>query len=136
MQNISYLDSYFYQLNNNNYFIGIMMVLLNIGTKYVMQEFGEVIDFVFNIKFIRRIMLFTVFFVATRDIKVSIILTGIFIFIAMELFHEKSKNCIIPKSWIKKLKQSIVQTNNKKNKVGQDQINQAINILKNAGLIK
>lgn len=55
-------------------------------------------------------MLFTVFFVATRDIKVSIILTGIFIFLTMELFHEKSNNCIIPKSWLKKLKQSITDT--------------------------
>ena len=104
MQTISQLDSYLLVLNNNNYFIGIMMILLNIGTKYLMQEFGQVIDFVFNIKFIRRIMLFTVFFVATRDIKVSIILTGFFIIFAMELLNEKSKNCILPNKWLEKFK--------------------------------
>ena len=129
MEYISTLDRYFFLLNNNSYFIGIMMVILNIGTKYLMQEFGETINYIFNIKFIRRIMLFTVFFVATRDIKVSIILTGIFIIITMELLHEKSRNCIIPKEWLNKLNKPKLDINNQ-------QINEALQILKKAGMIK
>lgn len=131
MQTISQLDSYLLVLNNNNYFIGIMMILLNIGTKYLMQEFGQVIDFVFNIKFIRRIMLFTVFFVATRDIKVSIILTGFFIIFAMELLNEKSKNCILPNKWLEKFKNN----GNDEKKITQVDIAQAIKTLKKAGLM-
>jgi hypothetical protein len=122
------LDSIFFILNNNNYFIGLMMILLNLGTKYLMQEFGMVIDYIFNQKLIRRLVLFTVFFVATRNIKVSIILTGIIIILTMELFNEKSQNCILPKKWLEKF------TN--KDKFSKDEINNAIYILKKSKIIK
>jgi len=90
------MDYLFAFLNNNNYFVGLMMIILNLGTRYLMQEFGVLIDYIFNIKLIKRLILFAVFFVATRNIKVSIILTGIIILFAFELFNEKSKNCLIP----------------------------------------
>jgi hypothetical protein len=87
-----------------------------------------VIDYIFNQKLIRRLVLFTVFFVATRNIKVSIILTGIIIILTMELFNEKSPNCILPKKWIEKF------TN--KDKFSKDEINNAIYILKKSKIIK
>ena len=90
------LDNIFMFLNNNNYFIGLMMIFLNLGTKYLMQEFGGIIDYIFNHKIIRRLVLFTVFFIGTRNIKVSIILTGIIILLTMEIFNEHSQNCMLP----------------------------------------
>lgn len=95
------LDALVLFLNNNSYFIGFMMIILNLGTKYLMQDFGFIIDFVFKNKLIKRIVLFTVFFVSTRNIKVSIILTGIVVLLTLELFNEKSKHCLFPKSWMK-----------------------------------
>jgi hypothetical protein len=93
-----YLDNIFRRLNTNTYFIGLMMLLLNIGSKYIIQEMGNSVDYFFNLKVIRRLVIFTIFFVATRDVKASIILTAAFVIIALELFNEKSKNCILPKS--------------------------------------
>ena len=122
------MDNIFNILNNNSYFIGIMMILLNVGTRYLMQEFGILVDYIFNFKIVKRLMLFAVFFIATRNIKVSIILTGVIILIVLELFNEKSNNCIIPTilfKYIKKLK---------KNKP-KEEIRSALTILKKYGYL-
>ena len=124
---INLLDYIFISLNNNSYFVGIMMILLNLSAKYIMIDFGNIIDYVLRIKLIRRIMLFTVFFTATRNIKVSIILTGLVIILTMELFNEKSKNCILPKSIINYMNKE-KERENIKNK--EDEIRNSINILK------
>ena len=124
------LNKFFHQLNTNNYFIGITMIMLNIGSKYFVQEFGSSIDFFFNLKIMRRLLIFTVFFVATRDVKTSIILTAAFIIIALELFNEKSKMCILPKSLI-----DIIDTN-KDGKLSNEEIQHAMKTLKKAGYVK
>jgi hypothetical protein len=127
---ITSIESIFTKLNNNNYFIGIMMILLNIGSKYFMQEFGTTVDYVLNIKIIRRLLIFTVFFVATRDIKTSLILTAVFIIITLELFNEKSNLCIIPKNIIDFMDQ------NKDGVITADEIKRSISVLQKAGYVK
>ena len=123
------LNRFFDKLNTSNYFIGIMMILLNIGSKYLVKDFGSSIDFFFSIKIIRRLLIFTVFFIATRDVKTSIILTAAFIIIALELFNEKSKRCILPKHIIK-----MIDTNND-GKLDQEEIQNALSTLKRAGYV-
>ena len=124
------LNKFFHQLNTSNYFIGLMMIMLNIGSKYFIQEFGASIDFFFNLKIMRRVLIFTVFFVATRDVKTSIIMTAAFIIIALELFNEKSKMCILPQRLI-----DIIDTN-KDGKLSNDEIQHAMRTLKKAGYVK
>ena len=124
------MDHFFKYLEHNNYFIGIMMILLNIGSKYFIQEFGSSVDFVFNTKIIRRLLLFTVFFVATRDIKTSLILTAIFIILAFELFNEKSDMCILPQRIIHLIDQ------NNDGKISKDELDRAIHILQKSGYLK
>ena len=48
-------------------------------------------------------MIFTVVFVSTRDIWVSLITTAIFIVMVSGLFNENSKYCIITKPVIKQV---------------------------------
>jgi hypothetical protein len=104
--------------------------MLNIGSKYFIQELGASIDFFFNLKIMRRVLIFTVFFVATRDVKTSIIMTAAFIIIALELFHEKSKMCILPQHLI-----DIIDTN-KDGKLSNDEIQRAMKTLNRAGYVK
>ena len=88
---------YFDNLNNNKYFAGIMMLLLNLGSKYLATELSNTQEQFLNNSIIRRFIIFTVVFVATRDIWVSIIITGAFIILVSGLFHEESKYCIVPR---------------------------------------
>jgi hypothetical protein len=116
-------------LGNNKYFIGMMMLLLNLGSRYIFLELGKTHDKFFNQKFVRRALIFTVFFVATRDIIASVLLSIFFIVFFLELTHEKSPYCILPKGYIK------LDTNND-GLVSADEIKRAYLTLKHAGEIE
>jgi|TARA_B100000242_G_C42846948_1_gene393307 hypothetical protein len=84
-------------LNNSKYFSGFIMILMNLGSKYVSMELSEVQEEFLSRKLIRRILVFAIFFMATRDVLVSIILTGIFILFIGSLLNDNSKFCLIKK---------------------------------------
>ena len=70
------------QLNNNKLFLGVMMILLNIGSRHLVDEFSVNPDEYRRNLILRRVAIFAVCFTATRDIVTSIILTAGFIIIA------------------------------------------------------
>lgn len=115
-------------LNNNKYFFGLSMIFVNIGSKYLAQELSQSNRSFFNNIIIRRITIFTIIFVATRDIKISLILTAAFIIFALNLFNENSKFCIIPESFRK-------YDLNKDNQLSAYEIEKAYLGLKEKGLL-
>ncbi len=69
-------------LSDNKFFLGIMMIVLNIGSRHLVDEFStDPEEYSRNIV-LRRIAIFAVCFVGTRDIITSIVLTGAFIIIS------------------------------------------------------
>ena len=60
-------------LNTNKYFTGIMMIVLNLGSRFLIMELSENQEELLNNKIIRRFVVFTVVFIATKDIYVSLI---------------------------------------------------------------
>ncbi len=91
-------DKYFLALNENKIFIGISMLLLNLGSRFLIEELSESQEDLFNNKVFRRIILFCVIFIATKDIQTSFLLTAAFIVFVQGLFNENSKYCIMRKS--------------------------------------
>jgi len=71
-------------INENKYFIGISMILLNIGASFIIDELGDDLRELISDPIIRKIFIFCAFFMATRDIFTSVILTIIFIIIINE----------------------------------------------------
>ena len=84
-------------LNNSKYFSGIIMILLNLGSKYIAMEISPSQESFMNNIIIRRLLIFTVVFTATRDIWTSIMLTAAFVVLVSGLFNDNSNYCIIPK---------------------------------------
>ena len=86
------------KLNQSKLFAGILMILMNLGSKYIALELSETQEeFLSNIV-IRRIVIFVVAFIATRDIIISLVLTGVFILLVSGLFNDNSDLCIIRKN--------------------------------------
>ncbi len=83
-------------LNNSKYFVAIMMLFLNLGSRYISMELSQLHEEFLSNAFIRRFLVFTVVFIATRDIKVALISTAIFIVLVSGIFNEDSKYCILP----------------------------------------
>ena len=81
----------------NKYIIGIVMIIVNIGARFIVNELDDYQKNLINNKYLRRILIFCVIFLATRDLTISIILTIIVIFFIFELFNENSEFSLIPK---------------------------------------
>lgn len=90
-------------LNSSLLFNGCIMFIMNIGGKYLIKEFPETIDFFFNeYKFLRYLVIFSIAFVATRNIKIAILLTLLIILVMKFLLEPNSKFSLINKNKIKK----------------------------------
>lgn len=69
-------------LNNNKLFLGIMLIIINIGSRHLVDELSINPDEYNRNLVLRRIAIFAVCFVGTHDLVVSILLTAGFIIIA------------------------------------------------------
>ena len=91
------IEPLFSILNNSRYFNGIMNVLMQIGSRFITSEIPTNLQLLFENIWIRRFFIFCVIFIATRDIKMAIFLTLIYIIIFSYLFNSESNICIINK---------------------------------------
>ena len=66
-------------VNTSRLFVGLMMLLLNIGSRFVMEDLSKSQEEWFNNQILRRLVIFAICFVATRDIITSVILAAGFI---------------------------------------------------------
>jgi len=77
-------------INENKYLIGFAVILLNIGARFIIDELDDDLREMINHTTVRRFFIFCSFFIATRDIVISITLTVVFIIIINEFMaHEK-----------------------------------------------
>jgi len=124
--NILKIGNIINSINTNKYFYGILMILLNIGSRYIEIKFSKSQKQILGSKMLRRILIFTVCFISTRDIIVSLILTASFIIIVLNLFNDESEYCILPKSFRN-------LDLNKDGEISPDEIKIAYETLKKAG---
>ena len=100
--NISKIFKSINTIGENKYLYGVAMIILNLGSRYIEIDFSASHKAILSSKFFKFILIFTICFIATKDIIVSIILTFLFVLFIMNLFHEKSSLCVIP-NYLKKL---------------------------------
>ena len=85
-------------LNQSKLMLGIVMLLLNVGSKYIELGFTETQEQALRNGLGREILIFAVVFMGTRDIVTSILMTAAFIILSDYLFNDKSRFCIAPQS--------------------------------------
>jgi len=91
---ISPLDGFLQIFNNNPYFIGLMMLILNLGGRFISLEVTKKQEQFLQHPWVRRILIFTVLFVATRNIWVAFWATLTFVLFLGYLFNENSSLCL------------------------------------------
>jgi hypothetical protein len=113
-------------LNKSKYFTGIMMILLNIGSKYITVKLSKSQEAYIRNYIIRELLVFSVCWMGTRDIYTSLVLTASFFVLTQHLFNEESKFCVLPDKYRKfHLYEEIEE-------VTQQEINDAVNTLNKA----
>jgi len=76
-------------LNNSTIFSGIMLLLLNVGSRFIVHELSHSDDEYSQNLILRRLAIFAVCFVGTKDLLTSIILTAAFVILSAGLFRGK-----------------------------------------------
>ncbi len=94
-QLFTYLDSKVNVLNTSKVFAGLMIVILNISSKFVTIKLSKTMESYLKYTFSRDVLVFAICWVGSRDIYVAIILTAIFIFFVDFLLNEDSSLCIL-----------------------------------------
>ena len=96
---IPFLDNIRYQLHSLNthpLFIGLMVIMLNIGSKYITIKLSKSQEQYIKNSLGRQFLIFAIMWSGTRDIVYAILLTGAFVAMADYLFNEDSNYCVIP----------------------------------------
>lgn len=84
-------------LNTNPLFGGLLAIFMNIASKYVVIDVSETQQEYLRNNISRQVMIFVIAFMGTRDIYISLVLTGIFVILADYLFNDQSRFCVISK---------------------------------------
>jgi len=88
---IEYMKAGTESLNENKYFIGITMILINIGARFIIDELDDDLRKIISNSFVRKFFIFCSVFMATRDIFSSFIITIIIIIIINEFLGKESE---------------------------------------------
>ena len=86
-------------LNDSKVFVGILMIVMNIGAKYVQVKLSDTQESYIRNYVAREIIVFCACWLGTRDIYMSIILTASFFILTEHIFNEKSPLCIVPQCY-------------------------------------
>lgn len=93
---LQFLNHKVLALNSSKIFAGIMIIILNISSKFVTIKMSKSIESYLKFTFSRDILVFAIVWMGTRDIYIALFMTLIFIFCVDYLFNENSWFCCLP----------------------------------------
>jgi len=124
-----YVHNHILFLNNSKFFAGIIMILLNIGSKFITIQFSKSTEEYLKMNVTKQILVFSMAWMGTRDIYIALVLTAVFTILSDHLFNEESPYCIVPEKY--KVLNKLVDTNSD-GIVSEQEINSAIAVLEKA----
>ena len=102
LQNVNMFDNWkkmasdtTHNMNNSKIFAGIMIILMNITSKYVPIKLGKTMERLMKHYISTPLLVFTVSWIGTRDLYIAFIITGLYILFAEILFNEDSSFCVL-----------------------------------------
>jgi hypothetical protein len=116
-------------LNNSKFFAGVIMILLNIGSKFISIQFSKSTEEYLKMNVTKQLLVFAMAWMGTRDIYTSLVLTAVFTILSDHLFNEESPYCCVPEKY--RVLTKLVDENNDE-KITEEEINNAISILEKA----
>jgi hypothetical protein len=116
-------------VDNSKLFAGIMMILLNVGSKFINIQFSRSTEEYLKMNLSKQILVFAMAWLGTREIYSSLMLTAAFIIFSDYLFNEESEYCVVPKHM--RVLNKLIDVN-EDGVVSETEMNDAIAILEKA----
>jgi hypothetical protein len=92
----SYINHRVMYLNNSKFFAGIVMILLNVGSKFIQIQFSRSTEEYMKWSISKQLLVFAMAWMGTRDIYTALGLTAVFTILSEYLFNEESALCMVP----------------------------------------
>jgi len=86
-------------LNNSKFFAGVVMILLNVGSKFIQIQFSKSTEEYMKWSVSKQLLVFAMAWMGTRDIYTALGLTAVFTILSEYLFNEESSLCIVPQKY-------------------------------------
>jgi hypothetical protein len=83
-------------LNSSKFFAGVIMILLNVGSKFIAIQFSKSTEEYMKWTVTKQLLVFAMAWMGTRDIYTALGLTAVFTILSEYLFNEESSLCIVP----------------------------------------
>jgi len=109
MNLFGYINHHVMYLNNSKFFAGVIMILLNIGSKFITIQFSKSTEEYMKYSLSKQILVFAMAWMGTRDIYAALGLTAVFTILSEHLFNEESSLCIVPHKY--RVLDKLVDTN-------------------------
>jgi len=126
---VMYANHHIMYLNNSKFFAGVVMILLNIGSKFITIQFSKSTEEYMKYTVSKQLLVFAMAWMGTRDIYTALGLTAIFTILSEYLFNEESSLCIVPHNY--RVLEKLIDTNND-GVVSETELAEAVAILEKA----
>lgn len=126
---ISYVNTHVMYLNNSKFFAGVVMILLNIGSKFIQIQFSRSSEEYMKYSVSKQLLVFSMAWMGTRDIYTALGLTAVFTILSDYLFNEECSLCIVPHKY--RVLHKLIDTNND-GEVTEPELAAAISVLEKA----
>jgi hypothetical protein len=106
-----YLDNNIQVMNQSKIFAGLMIIILNIASKFVIIQLPQTVESYLKFTFSRDLLVFAIAWMGTRDIYIALGIVFTFIFIIDFLCNEKSPFCVLPENFIDRHVEKLTEMN-------------------------
>ena len=120
---IDFINNHIMFLNNSKFFAGVVMILLNIGSKFITIQFSKSTEEYLKMNISKQLLVFSMAWMGTRDIYTALVLTAVFTVLSDHLFNEESPYCCVPEKY--RILSTLIDTNGDNN-VSEQEITNAI----------
>ena len=127
-----YLHSNIQRINDSKVFAGLMIITLNIVSKYVNIGLSKSMESYLKYTFSRQLLVFSIAWMGTRDIYIAFFITFVFAICTEYLFNEDSVFCVLSEDFQDYHTTLVDNETNNSEKVTDDEIQKAKDILEKA----
>jgi hypothetical protein len=107
---VHYFNHHIMYMNNSKFFAGVIMILLNVGSKFIQIQFSKSTEEYMKWSVSKQLMVFAMAWMGTRDIYTALGLTAVFTILSEYLFNEESHLCMVPYKY--RILHKLIDTNN------------------------
>jgi len=116
-------------INSSKIFAGIMLIILNISSKFISINLSKTMEAYLKYTFSTNVLIFSIVWIGTRDIVISFFITFLYYLFTNYIFNEKSNYCCFSEQFTS-YHLNLLDKNNEE--ISEKDIQRAIDVLKKA----